>query len=214
MRSVDITIRNATPSDLEQITTILLEDPAPDLRAIVPDPAKVRRVGALLARHGMLVGIHQTELAMLEGTPVGLMESLRSTNQQSLGLGSAAALVARAIWYAGAGVLRRYQRLDAARDRMGIRIPPGTFDLNELDVLPAYRNRGLGTQLIAHAERVARERGFREMWLTTEIDNPAVRLYQRHGFRVERQATDPVYEEMTGAPGRVLMMKDLTRRTA
>jgi ribosomal protein S18 acetylase RimI-like enzyme len=206
---VDVTIRKATPSDLDDVVAILLADPAPDLRAIVPDRANVHYVGALLARHGMLVRIDRTELAMLHGSPIGLMESLRSTSQQSLGLRSFAAIVARATWSAGPGVLRRYQRLNAARDRMGIRIPPGTFDLDELDVLPPYRNRGVGTQLIAHAENLARERGFSEMWLTTEINNPAIRLYERHGFRVERRATDRVYEEMTGAPGRVLMVRNL-----
>jgi ribosomal protein S18 acetylase RimI-like enzyme len=195
---------------MDHVVAILLEDPAPDLRAIVPNPAKVRRIGSLLGRAGLLVGIDETELAILAGEPVGLLESLRSTSTRSLGLRAAAGLVARATWHAGPGVLRRYMRLTRARERLGIRIPPGTFDLNELDVLPEYRNRGIGAQLMAHAEQSARDRDFREMWLTTETNNPAIRLYERHGFHIERQATDAVYEEMTGAPGRVLMMRALT----
>ena len=92
---------------------------------------------------------------------------------------------------------------------MAIKIPDGVFDLNELDVLPAYRNRGIGGQMLSKAEGMAVDGGFKEMWLTTEISNSARRLYERFGFRVERTATDAVYEEMTGTPGRVLMRKDL-----
>jgi ribosomal protein S18 acetylase RimI-like enzyme len=209
MPDVKITIRPATAGDLEHVVSILTEDPAPDLRAIVPDRRKLPAIGALLGLHGMLVGLDQTVLAEAEGEPVALMETLRSTNQRSLGVVASAEVVLRAIWLAGPGVLRRYLRLESARKRMGITIPPGGFDLNELDVRPRYRNQGIGSQLIAHAEGMAREHGCRQMWLTTESNNPATRLYARHGFRIERSSIDAVYEEMTGAPGRVLMLNDL-----
>jgi ribosomal protein S18 acetylase RimI-like enzyme len=194
---------------MEHVIAILLEDPAPDMLAIVPDPRKTRAVGSLLARHGLLVGLDETVLSIAEGLPVGLMETLRSTSKRSLGALAVLDILVRATLTAGPGVLTRYMRLSKARERMAIKIPDGVFDLNELDVRPSYRNRGIGGQMLSRAESDARERGFDAIWLTTEISNPARRLYERNGFRVERTATDAVYEEMTGAPGRVLMRKTL-----
>jgi ribosomal protein S18 acetylase RimI-like enzyme len=207
---VEITIRRATTDDLGRVVAILTEDPAPDLRAIVPDRRQLAAIGALLGSHGMLVGLDETVLAEIDGEPVALMETLRSKSERSLGAVASVEIVLRAMWAAGPGVLRRYMRLSGARKRMGIAIPPGGFDLNELDVCARYRNKGIGRQLIGYAERMAREGGYDRMWLTTESNNPATRLYARHGFRIERSATDAVYEEMTGAPGRVLMVKELT----
>lgn len=208
-----INIRRATARDLARVVSILTEDPAPDLRAIVPDRRKVTQIGSLLGRHGMLVGLDETVVAEVEGQVVALMETLRSASTHSLGLMASAGIVLRGTWHAGPGLLRRYARLTNARKRMAIAIPPGGFDLNELDVHPAYRNRGIGGRLLAYAEEMARGGGFTKMWLTTESNNAAIRLYARHGFRIERSATDAVYEEMTGAPGRVLMVKDLARNS-
>ena len=86
--AMDITFRPATASDIEHVIAIMLEDPAPDLRAVVPNPQKTRGVGALLARYGLLVGIDQTLFTVTDGVPVGLMETLRSTSKHSLGIGS------------------------------------------------------------------------------------------------------------------------------
>jgi ribosomal protein S18 acetylase RimI-like enzyme len=205
---VDIEFRPARHANLEDIKAILLEEPAPDLRAIARDLATVRRIGSMLAPAGMLVHIDHTVLAFCDSRCVGLMETLRSKSNQSLGIGASLMIVARATWHAGPSVVRRYLRLTKARERMAIRIPEGEFDLNELDVHPAFRNRGIGGQMLTQAERAARADGFPRIWLTTEINNAARRLYERHGFRVEREARDAGYEAMTGAPGRVLMVKE------
>jgi ribosomal protein S18 acetylase RimI-like enzyme len=209
---MDLSFRPATWADIDHIISILLDDPAPDMRAVVPDRRKTRTVGELLARHGLLVGIDECELALLDGQPVGVMETLRSQSTRSLGLGDSLHVIARAIGDAGPGVLFRYLRLNRARSRMAIKCPPGEFDLNELDVHPKYRNRGIGGRLLRHAEEVARAKGFDNLCLTTEIDNPARRLYERSGLHVVRSATDAVYEQMTGSPGRVLMRKPLFSR--
>ena len=41
--------------------------------------------------------------------------------------------------------------------------------------------------------------------------NPAIRLYERNGYRTTMTATDPRYEQRTGIAGRTLMVKDLTQ---
>ena len=51
-----------------------------------------------------------------------------------------------------------------------------------LAVVPEHRRRGLGRDLVEHALRQAKEAGHREVSLSVEPDNPALRLYERLGF--------------------------------
>jgi GNAT superfamily N-acetyltransferase len=56
--------------------------------------------------------------------------------------------------------------------------------LNHLEVLPTWRNQGIGTQLINAAERVLAESGARTVALAVELRNAdAERLYLRLGYR-------------------------------
>jgi ribosomal protein S18 acetylase RimI-like enzyme len=51
-----------------------------------------------------------------------------------------------------------------------------------LAVAPDHRRRGLGRDLLEHALRQAKEAGHRQVSLSVEPDNPALRLYKRLGF--------------------------------
>jgi GNAT superfamily N-acetyltransferase len=56
--------------------------------------------------------------------------------------------------------------------------------LNHLEVLPAWRNQGIGTGLIHAAERILAESGARTVALAVELRNTdAERLYLRLGYR-------------------------------
>lgn len=56
-------------------------------------------------------------------------------------------------------------------------------------VVPQARGQGLGSRLMALAERQARERGYRKLSLIVfERNAGAVRLYQRLGYRERRRA--------------------------
>ena len=60
----------------------------------------------------------------------------------------------------------------------------GCPELNGIVVLPEYRSQGIGRRLIAFAEQMARERGFREVCLGVNIENARARsLYERLGYR-------------------------------
>ena len=60
----------------------------------------------------------------------------------------------------------------------------GCPELNGIAVLPEYQSRGIGTRLIAAAEQMARERGFREVFVGVNIENARARsLYERLGYR-------------------------------
>lgn len=56
--------------------------------------------------------------------------------------------------------------------------------LEELYVLPEYRQKGVGTRLVAAVVRVARERGWRALDLEVEANHQrVVSLYARQGFQ-------------------------------
>lgn len=57
-----------------------------------------------------------------------------------------------------------------------------SIELHDIDLLPAYRGRGIGTMLI-QAELAAAAQVGKGMFLHVLVSNPAIRLYQRLGFR-------------------------------
>ena len=55
--------------------------------------------------------------------------------------------------------------------------------LEELYVVPALRDRGIGTAILAEARRLVREHGSPEMHINVdEVDADTRRFYERHGF--------------------------------
>lgn len=64
-------------------------------------------------------------------------------------------------------------------------LAPGTWYVNVLAVLPAFRNLGLGGRLLALAEEIGRAAGSRGMSIIVSDANAgARRLYERRGYRV------------------------------
>lgn len=53
-----------------------------------------------------------------------------------------------------------------------------------ISLLPEYRGRGIGTQLLNGLLRLLRENGYQGASLSVQKENPALRLYQRVGFRI------------------------------
>ena len=59
----------------------------------------------------------------------------------------------------------------------------GTWYINALAVLPGYRDRGLGSALLSHAEALAKTAGHKTMSIQVYGQNtPALRLYERNGY--------------------------------
>jgi ribosomal protein S18 acetylase RimI-like enzyme len=49
-------------------------------------------------------------------------------------------------------------------------------------VVPSRRGKGLGRELLAKLLEQARAEGYEQISLSVEPDNPAIRLYEQHGF--------------------------------
>jgi|GEM_PF-2793853 len=205
----DVTVRPARAGDLDRLIAIMYDEPGRDLLSVAPDPRKARAVGALILRQGIELRPERTLVAELDGLVVGLMETMRPSEDTIITPLAVVRVLARAMPIVGpAGVLRyfQYQRV---RARVQVDRAPRSFYIAELDVHPECRNRGIGGALLRYAEEVARREGFITMSLTTSTINPAQHLYQRHGFHIVETRLDAAYEAMTGIPGRVLMVKEL-----
>lgn len=64
-------------------------------------------------------------------------------------------------------------------------IPDGACYISELAVKEEYRNKGIGTALIAYGRKLAKKAGFVKYTLDVYKTNPdAMRLYKRCGFEV------------------------------
>lgn len=65
----------------------------------------------------------------------------------------------------------------------------GTWYINALATFPGHRGQGLGSSLLAAAERLARENGTSAMSIQVYAQNTgAVRLYQRLGYKLHEKA--------------------------
>jgi ribosomal protein S18 acetylase RimI-like enzyme len=83
------------------------------------------------------------------------------------------------------GLLLVAHRGDDAVGCAGLRfIDDGLGEVNRVYVAPQARRHGLGRRLMAEVERLARERGIRELRLDTRSDLvESRRLYERIGYR-------------------------------
>lgn len=85
------------------------------------------------------------------------------------------------------------------------------FYIAHLAVRDDYRRRGLGKQLLAHAEKLARQNHLRKVSLLAELENTgALALYEGWGFTCVKTYRHPHQMPLTGSPGYVKMVKELS----
>jgi len=79
-----------------------------------------------------------------------------------------------------------------------------------LSILPEFRNRGLGSYLLAQAEEQSRTYQCHELCLDVTYTNTKARnLFERAGYRVACSKTTPRFEQMTRAGGVHRMVKPI-----
>ena len=82
-----------------------------------------------------------------------------------------------------------FQPVGAAWYRLFTADEPGFGFVDEstpeltIAVVPSRRGHGYGQELLSALLAHAREEGFEAISLSVEPDNPALQLYERHGFR-------------------------------
>jgi ribosomal protein S18 acetylase RimI-like enzyme len=81
--------------------------------------------------------------------------------------------------------------------------------LSNLAVQEAYRRQGVALQLLQTCERIARDWGFRDLYLhVLENNHRAKRLYWKAGYRLQRIEINPL-TVMLGQPRQLFLRKQL-----
>ena len=86
-------------------------------------------------------------------------------------------------WLEGIPIGHTMARWEGTTDVFVAERISGCAHIEDLFVMPELRSRGIGTRILAHAEGLAVERGFRRIGLAVGVDNPRARaLYERLGY--------------------------------
>jgi len=64
-----------------------------------------------------------------------------------------------------------------------------------ISVLPNFRGRGIGNEMMLCLFDLLRERGYRQTSLSVQKDNPAVRFYKRLGYEITGERLDHAHHE-------------------
>lgn len=82
---------------------------------------------------------------------------------------------------------------------------PDCYEIAKMAVSPSARGKGYGDALMKAAQDWARKKGAKKlMLLSNTVLNPAISLYQKHGFRVAHLGDHPDYKRCN-----IEMMMDL-----
>lgn len=203
-----IQLRQATAADLPAISRIMNYPPEPPMATLLGSD-RASRLGDLLVRSGATIALRATTVAVLDGAVVGVLDC-GSQYGVRLSAGRLLRMLPQAFAILGPRLPRAVHGLWLRR-RVQFEAQPGSFPIGELYVDEAMRNRGIGGRLIRHAEDLARRNAASRLCVETGIDNPALRLYERHGYTVVASKTDAGYKRLTGSPGRVLRSKDISK---
>ena len=70
-------------------------------------------------------------------------------------------------------------------------------DIPELaiSVLPEYRGMSIGTKLMTNLFMLLKNEGYSQTSLSVQKNNPAVRFYQRHGYKITGEKVDHANHE-------------------
>jgi ribosomal protein S18 acetylase RimI-like enzyme len=204
---MDVTFRRATSEDSDLLANLVLGEPEQETTRVgmalfgMRDFDEARGVFRMLWRAGE--SWRQSELAVLDGRPAGVIQTGRSSVRIT------PAVIFSALRAMGPATLLRMPSRLRIQGRVSPKKPEGAYVISEIHVAPDCRGRRIGEAMMAHAEADARKRRFPMMALHTLTTNPARSFYERLGFTVAAEATDPEFERLTGVKGNVLYVKQL-----
>ena len=201
-----VSIRLATADDVSRIVEIVNSDPGDETVALMGSDDLATAYRKKLVEHeGIPNSERVTAVAQIEDGVAGVIQYRFGDRGQH---GRLTHLRILASLVGPIGVLRRAPRL-LARMRAQIPIPNDAFYITLVQVDPAYQGDGIGTCMLEWTNQEAKRLGARRMALTTTLNNPALKLYQRRGFSITTTATHESYARNLQVPGRVLMEKSV-----
>lgn len=197
-------MHEARSGDAARVAEIQHGVPGSELVGLFGSVEAARRFGVRqIARRGV-VDEHRPVLVACRGERVVGFVQWSIGNVERTGLGD----VLDALAVVRVRDVVRFPRKMRARARVETPVPRDAFYIAEIHVDPSERGAGIGGALLDAALARADALGRPLVSLTTTIDNPARRLYERHGFTIVDEQRDAEYEAMSGSPGRVRMDRD------
>jgi len=203
-----VTIRPAVAEDNPRLAYIVFNEPDFEAVALIGDVPRARKYG-----YGKIAlekipssPIRQTVVAEKDGEVVGLLQY--ALEKEYLPTFPVVWLLIKSV--GPIGFLRRIPKLRALR-RVNIDTPEGAFNVEAVNVDPAYQNQKIGSALLEWANEEAVRRNAKMMSVSTWIGYRSIGLYERDGFEEVESKRDADYERYFGVPGRVLLVKDLDR---
>ena len=108
------------------------------------------------------------------------------------------------------------ERLAGVRERLTIAtlgFPedlPDVWGIENVAVLPRFRGKGLLDRLFGRVFEEGRKKGFKRAQILCLTGNEAGhRAFERNGFKVLSQRTNPTFHKLFGTPGAKLLVQDL-----
>jgi ribosomal protein S18 acetylase RimI-like enzyme len=147
-------------------------------------------------------------LAEAEGRPAA---GLGAYDPANLGYGALSNALPEAFGKSG---LRPRQKSESAETSRIVECVPfaleGVWVIESVATLPEFRRKGMADTLLDEAIELGRSKGFRRAQINMYIGNePALRAYQKHGFRILDEKRDAYFESAIGSPGMARLVRDL-----
>ncbi|MEM7112859.1 MAG: GNAT family N-acetyltransferase [Chloroflexota bacterium] len=216
----DLTFRPANPADIDTIVDIIVGEPnqistnvilqlygvedaalAKQIYKISAEIDEVWRKTTLAERNGVVVGVLQVPNTAVSSHTLGkILKTAFVYLPQYIKIGYR---------LFGLRFMSEGRKRTKLQQHVQVQAPPDAYKIGELHVVPTQRGQGIGSQMLNYAKQDARAHGYSQMALRTWTTNPAVRLYERHGFEIVQTSTNKEFENLTGASGNYLMVKNL-----
>jgi ribosomal protein S18 acetylase RimI-like enzyme len=195
----DITIRRARSDEAAALAP--LQEPSREAIALAGSAEHANAIVCAQLERALAADI-PVFVAEREGRPVGFAQLGEPD-------GSIVELARMSIGAVGVGGTLRGAYGMLRRRPVEHRAPSGGLHLFELQVAPTERGHGIGGALLERVDVYATEHDAPHISLTTASNNPARRLYERHGYDLVAEKRNARYEKFTAQPGRILMLKTL-----
>lgn len=143
-------------------------------------------IAKLFVRKAGRFGYKDAYVAEFDNEPVGLLVVSRGRDLNRTNLATVPHLIAVLGFIQTVGFIHRGVTLPGGREA-----DDDEFFLSNLGILPSMQGRSLGSQLLAYAERLARENDLMKCSLIAGWHNTRARtLYERTGYRVVETVPD------------------------
>jgi ribosomal protein S18 acetylase RimI-like enzyme len=202
-----VDFRPARPEDVDSAAAWIWDtegELADAMFGLGDHPRALRSLAYFYQRPGTLYSREIVEIAQAQGEAVGLLIGYPPQEEHRRVRGMARAFFS---FYGLWDTLRVIRRGLAGYDLHDG--DPGDWVIANVAVSPAARGRGVGQQIMLHAEERARLAGCRRTTLLVRYGNPARNLYDRLGYRPLAEYSSERLLRVLKSPGFTWMGKEL-----